>query len=166
MLIELYKVLLQVTMLGVLGGGISWYYSRLQKNREMRMSLVKEFARIHGQLLALRYRYNSFHIKWPGKSKDNSHVLNEGQILVEKWRSFEGACDLVGEYNGIKPLLVSQFSNVNESINQLHEHYQQWRRNIGNDEPILQDKAGKNSKEFEELKRKYQLAIVSMRQKI
>ena len=43
------KLFMQLVMLGVLGGGISWCYSKILKQRELRVSLLKEFSHLHGR---------------------------------------------------------------------------------------------------------------------
>jgi hypothetical protein len=41
------KLAMQLVMLGVLGGAVSWYYSKIQKQRELRITLLKDFSHLH-----------------------------------------------------------------------------------------------------------------------
>ena len=166
MLFELYKVFLQFFMLAVLGGWISWYYTQLQKRKELKVDLTKEYSRLHGSLIALRFRYNSFYVRWKDMPDGQQHILDENQIKREKWKLYEEACRLIGEYQGIKPLLVVQFNEVDSELNKLHEYYQNWRRDISKGRPILQDMNGKNDPKFNEMRQHYQRVIASMRKQI
>jgi len=42
------QLLLQLIILGIVGGGVSWFYTRLQKRRELRRDLLKEFSSLSG----------------------------------------------------------------------------------------------------------------------
>ena len=163
---ELLKLLLQFLLLGIIGGTITRYYSRLQKNRDARTSLLKEFALIHGKFISLRYQYNSFHLEWNEHESQTNHPLTKEEIRLKRWDYYEEACNLIGEFQGIKPLLFSHFPLNKERFNKLHQGYQQWRRRIIKDKPVLQKENGENEKEFKELKDEYLWAATHMKSQI
>jgi hypothetical protein len=163
---DFLKLLLQLLLLGVVGGGVSWYYSKIQKQRELRISLLKDFASLHGRFLSLRFRFNSFHIEWKGTRSPANHPLTEDEKRKVRWAHFEEACALLGEFYGIKPLLQSHFQEIHDEFELMHGIYQQWRRKIGGDQPVLQDASGKSSDQFKQLRTTYQTAIQRMRRQI
>lgn len=163
---EVLKLTLQLILLGIAGGGVSWYYSKIQQRRELRTSLLRDFASLHGRFLSLRYRFNSFHVEWRGSRSAANHPLTDDEIRLLRWEHFEEACALLGEFYGIKPLLQSQFADIHDQIEVVHGNYQQWRRLIGGNEPILQDKSGKSSDSFKNLRGTYQSLVQQMRRQI
>jgi hypothetical protein len=163
---ELLGLVPQLLVLGVLGGAISWLYSKQQKERELKIASLREFASIHGKFISLRYRYNSFHIEWENSRGKDSHALSSEEMRLERWKNFEEACNLIGEFQGLKPLLVEQFPESTEQINQLHQFYQQWRRRTGGNTPILQNVNGTNEPQYKELTEVYKWAIKCIRNNI
>jgi len=163
---DLIKLTLQLILIGVAGGAVSWFYSRIQKQRELKISLLKEFAALQGRFVSLRFRFNSFHVEWKGARNKENHPLNEEEIRKERWAHFQEACEMLGEFYSIKPLLVSQFNNVTEEIELLHQGYQQWRRQIGGNFPVLQRKEGKSDEQYKQIRETYQRVIQKMRNQI
>lgn len=163
---EIAKFLLQLLFIGILGGAVSWFYSKLQKAREMRIQIIREFSELHGQFIALRYEYNSFHIKWKGKRSADHHPLDDNQANIEKWKCYQRACSLIGRFQGLKPLLVENFHKCTDDIEFIFAKYQDWRRHIGGDKPILQHKDGKNEDGYNDLRHRYNRVVKCMRRRI
>ena len=86
---DLIKLTLQLILIGVAGGAVSWFYSSIQKQRELRISLLKEFAALQGRFVSLRFRFNSFHVEWKGARNKENHPLNEEEIRKERWAHFK-----------------------------------------------------------------------------
>ncbi len=163
---QIIKLIFQLLLIGVVGGAISWFYSHIQKQRELRISLLKEFASLQGKFVSLRFRFNSFHIEWEGQRNSNNHPLNKEESRKERWLHFQEACELLGEFYSIKPLLISQFKNVSDDIESIHQNYQFWRRQIGGNKPVLQSKDGKSDEKYKDLRSQYQRVIQIMRNQL
>jgi hypothetical protein len=161
--LDIVELLLQLIVLGIIGGGVSWYYSKVQKQRELRIALLREFTGLHGQFLSLRYRANSFYFEWKGPRSSANHPLTEDEMRKARWTHFQESCALLGTFYGVKPLLQSQFRGIHDEFELIHRSYQQWRHKISNAELILQDTSGKNSDEFNQLRETYQTVIQRMR---
>ncbi len=159
-------LLLQLIILGVVGGGVSWFYTRLQKRRELRRDLLKDFSSLYGRFLSLRYRFNSFHIEWSGTRSPENHPLTEEERRQERWRHFEEACALIGEFQGLRPLLTSQYPEMSDHVNFIYSKYQDWRRRIGAGKPILQEIDGRSEDSFKELRDRYGFVIRNMRKRL
>jgi hypothetical protein len=113
-----------------------------------------------------RFRFNSFHIEWRRGRGKETHPLNEEEIRHERWSHFQEACNLLGEFYAIKPLLVSQFRGISEDVNLLHQGYQQWRRQIGGNKAVLQSETGKSDQEYKDIRETYQKVIQVMRTQV
>lgn len=163
---EIIKFFLQLIIISILGGAVSWFYSKQQKNREMRTQILREFSEIHGQFIALRYEYNSFHVKWQGKRSVVYRLLNDSQVDTEKWGCYQRACSLIGKFQGLKPLLHENFQECADDIEFIFSKYQDWRRRIRVDKPILQHFDGKNEEGYNDLRYRYSQAVKCMRKKI
>ncbi len=163
---EIAKYVLQLLVLGVLGGGVTWFYTRLQKNKELRLRVLREFALLHGKFIALRYEFNSFHVQHHGKRSPKFHPLKEDEIRVERWKYFQQACRLIGEFQSMKSLIVETFPETADNIHFLFSKYQDWRRLIQANKPILQSLDGRNKKSYNELRERYNQIIRQMRKKI
>jgi len=162
---EILKVTIQLFILGILGGGITWFYAKIQKNRDIRIKLIQEFARIQGDFLTIRYEFNTFYLK-RGTDEIMPIIINLPELETLKWQKYEKACSLLGEFQSIKPLLVEFYPSCLDNINFVHSKYQDWRRQMRNDKPILQDIEGNSSGELKKLKVAYYETIILMRQKI
>jgi len=163
MLIEFYKLALQLVVLGVLGGAVTWFYSRQQRRREMRNALLREFADTHGQFIALRFRYNSSQVTWGRDPEHGTHPLNAEELRLERWDCFSEACSLLGKFQAQKPLLTAYFFGVDDRLHALHQGYQEWRRRTALGRPILQEVEGRNEEKYETLKEDYQRLIAQMK---
>jgi len=163
---ECIRLLLQLIIFGIVGGGVSWYYTRLQKRRELRRDLLKDFSSLYGRFLSLRYRFNSFHIKWSRFRSPNNHPLTEDERRLERWKHYEEACTLLGEFQGIRPLITSQYPELVDDINFIYSKYQDWRRRIGAGKPVLQEIDGKSEDSFKELRDRYGYVVHIMRKKL
>lgn len=159
--LEFLRFAIQLLIVGILGGAVSWLYSRVQKNREIRISILKEFASLHGRFVSLRFQVNSFHVKGRGARSAN-HPLNSEEMRVKSWEQFQTACSLIGEFVGLKPLIIAYFPAVTEDIEFLHAKYQDWRRRIEGAQPIFQHVDGKNEEPYNELRNRYTLIIKQM----
>ena len=163
---EVLKYVLQLIVLGVFGGGVTWFYTRLQRNQDLRLRVLREFALLHGKFIALRYEFNSFYVRHHGKRSPQFHPLNESEIRVERWKYFQQACRLIGEFQGMRPLIVETFPETADDIHFLFSKYQDWRRLIQADKPILQSPDGRNEEAYNELRERYSRVIKQMRRKI
>lgn len=157
---------MQLIILGIAGGGISWFYTRMQKRRELRRDLLRDFSSLYGRFLSLRYRFNSFHIEWSNNRSPENHPLNENERRQEMWKHFEEACALIGEFQGLKPLLTSQYPEMADHVTFIYSKYQDWRRRIAAGKPILQEIDGRSEDSFKELRDRYGLVIRNMRKKL
>lgn len=163
---EILKSIVQLVLLGVLGGAISWFYSRLQKNWELKIQILRDFTSLHGKFISLRYEFNSFYIKWSGKRSARFHHLTEEEIRLEKWEFFRQSCSLIGEIQGLRPMIVESFPKTAEDINYLFGKYQDWRRCIGGDKPILQEANGQNDESYDEIRNRFNRVVKEMRRRI
>lgn len=163
---KLIEALIQLFVLGVLGGGVAWLYTRFQRNRELRLQVLREFASLHGRFLSLRFLFNSFYIEWPDQRRADFEPLADDEVRKEKWRCYQEACNLLGEFQGIKPLIISNFPEVSENIALIHAKYHDWRRRTGGDRPILQMTDGENESGYKELRSVYEKTIREMRRAI
>jgi len=163
---ELVKSLLQLIVIGVFGGAVAWFYSRLQKNWELKIRVLRKFSEIHGRFIALRYEFNSFYIQWKGKRSAKFHPLSEDEMRVERWKYFQQACALIGEIQGLQSVMTEVFPATAEDIGFLFSKYQDWRRRIQADRPILQNINGKNEEAYNELRHRYKSVIRHMRKKL
>jgi len=163
---ELIKYFLQLMVLGLLGGAITWFYSRLQKYHELRLRILKEFATLHGQFIALRYEFNSFYIEWHSKRSARFHPLTQDEIRIERWHYFQRACRLIGEFHGLKPVIIEVFPETADDVHFLFSKYQDWRRCIQAGKPILQEIDGRNTQAYNELRERYSRVVRRMRKKV
>lgn len=161
------KSIIQLIILGIIGGWISRFYSTLQKNREIKINLIKEVARIQGKFLSLRYEFNTLHVKWNSeKIKKIAQGFDDDELKKIKWQYYEEVCELIGEYQGIKSLLIEFFPKEDKEINFLHTKYQNWRRKIREDQPVFQSIDGKTHQTLNEIKSRFKKMIVGMRKAI
>lgn len=160
------RLLMQLIILGIVGGGVSWFYTRLQKRRELRRDLLRDFSSIYGRFLSLRYRFNSFHIEWPGTRSPKNHHLTDDERRLERWKHYEETCALLGEFQGIRPLITSQYPELVDHVNFIYSKYQDWRRRIGAGKPILQKTDGKSEDSFKELRDRYGYVVRIMRKRL
>ncbi len=163
---RLIDALIQLLVFGILGGGVTWLYARLQRNRELRLQVLREFSALHGRFLSLRFRFNSFYIEWPDQRRADFQPLGDSDLRAEKWRCYKEACNLLGEFQGIKPLVISNFPQVADRMAVIHAKYHDWRRRSGGDRPILQKLDGENESGYTELRNTYEKAIREMRERI
>ena len=163
---ETVKALLQLVVLGVIGGAVAWFFSQLQNKKELKLSTLREFAELHGQFMALRYEFNSFYIQWKGQRGADFHPLTEEEQRIEKWKYYKQACHLLGEFQSLRPIIVEVFPQTKEDIDYLFTKYQDWRRRTGSGKPILQELDGKNEESYNELRNHYNQAVKHMRKAI
>jgi len=149
------RLVLQLIILGIVGGAVTWFYSRLQKNRDLRRDLLKELASLHGRFIALRYRFNSFYVEWSGSRSPDNHPLKEDERRLQRWKHYEEACSLIGEFQALRPLLSAQYPDLSDDFNFIYQKYQDWRRRIGAGRPILQELDAKSEDAFHELRDRY-----------
>lgn len=152
----------QLLVLGILGGVITLFYARLQRNRELRLQVMREFAALHGRFVALRFRMNSFYLH----TGQQDHPLTTDEIRIERWKGYQEACELIGQFVGLKPLLISTFPDTSEHVEFLHSKYQEWRRRLRSNQPILQAPEGKSDEEYHRLRDAYGRSIQNMRNEI
>jgi len=161
------KSIIQLVVLGIIGGWISWFYSKLQKDREIKINLIKEATRIQGKFLSLRYEFNTLHVKWNNnKIKKIAQGFEEEDLVKLKWKYYEEACELIGEFQGIKSLLIEFFPKEEEQVNFLHTKYQDWRRKIRDDVPVFQNIDGETLQTLNAIKLRFKKMIVGMRKEI
>jgi len=140
---------------------------RLKDNNELKIQVLREFTDLHGKFMSLRYQYNSFFIYWKNSSRSAElHPLNDEQKNTERWRYFQESCALLGEFHGMKPLLISAFPKAKQDIEFLYEKYQDWRRRTNGNRPILQYANGRNEEAYNEVQDAYIRTIKHMRRNI
>ena len=166
LMLELMKTMFQLILIGIVGGGVGFFYSQLQKNRELRISTLQRVADLHGRFLALRYEYNSFFIQWGRRELIANQRLSTEEIGRHKWLCYEQACQLVGEFQSLKPLVSALFPGDEQTLDEIYSIYQEWRRQSGADVPILQDENGKSADRFKALRTRYEELIGSLQRKI
>ena len=163
---ELLKITFQLLLLGVIGGGVSFVYSKLQKNRELKISTLQQLAGLHGRFLALRYEYNAFFLEWKGRESTAKKRLGGEDIERQKWDCYTRACQLVGEFQSLKPLVGVLFPGHEQQLDELYNTYQEWRRQSGADSPIFQETNGKSADQFKALREKYGALIKALQQQV
>ena len=163
---ELLKTTFQLLLLGVVGGRVSFVYSKLQKNRELKISTLQQLACLHGRFLALRYEYNAFFLEWRCRESTAKRRLREEDIEKQKWTCYARACQLVGEFQSIKPLVGVLFPGHEQQLDELYNTYQEWRRQSGADSPIFQETNGKSAEQFKSLREKYGDLIKALQRQI
>ncbi len=163
---ELLKTTFQLLLLGVVGGGVSFLYSKLQKNRELKITTLQQLAGLHGRFLALRYEYNAFFLEWRGRESTAKKRLTEDEIEKQKWACYARACQLVGEFQSLKPLVGVLFPGHEEQLDELYNVYQEWRRQSGANSPIFQETNGKSAEQFKSLREKYGALIKALQRQV
>lgn len=166
LVIEFGRLLLQLVVLGILGGAITWFYARLQQHRDIRRDLLREFSALYGRFLSLRYRFNSFYVEWSGSRNPENHPLTEDERRRERWKHYEEACELLGQFHGVRPLLTSQYPDLSDDVNSIYQKFQDWRRSIGAGKPILQELDGKSKDAFKELREIYARVLSTIRKRL
>lgn len=157
LLFEGIRLLGQLVVLTLIGGLISRYYAQTQKRRQIRKNVLEQFAAIHGAFISLRFKYNSLYITWEKNRGVGTHPLRElpEQKEAERWRFYQEACDLIGRFQALKPLLIAFFPKYTGPINELHQYYQTWRRAMGRGEPVLQESDGASTDNYRKMRDTY-----------
>jgi hypothetical protein len=165
---DIFKLVLQLVFLSILGGLITKYYSNLQKKKELKKKLLSEFTSLHGKFISLRFKNNSFHIKWSEKTGIASHPLkhDEKEKELERWKFYQEACDLLGEYEAIKHIMIATFPQITNQIHDLQTYYQDWRRMSGKNEPIMQNENGDNTDKYRTTKDLYREIALLIRNEL
>lgn len=163
---ELLKTTFQLLLLGVVGGGVTFVYSKLQKNRELKISTLQKLAELHGRFLALRYEYNSFFLQWRGRENTAKQRLIEEDVEKQKWLCYTRACQLVGEFQSLNPLVAVLFPGHEQQLDELYNTYQEWRRQSGANSPIFQDIDGKSAEQFKSLRGKYSALVKALQRQV
>ena len=161
------EAIMQLLIIGLVGGWISRQFTRRQKRKEIQLKLIQDLTRIQGAFWSLRFRFNTLHIhRQPGQLAPVTDVLSTEQIQAQKWASYEEACHLIGEYQGLKPLISEYFPDQQDQAGKLHQHYQTWRRSIRGDRPILQEDSGQSDPILQEIRILFDQMIKGMRKKL
>ena len=121
---------------------------------------------MHGRFLALRYEYNSYFIKWRGRESTSRSRLSEEEFGKEKWECYVRACQLVGEFQSLRPLAGVLFPGHEKQLDELYATYQEWWRQSGADSPILQDTKGKSAEQIKMLRTRYGSLIKALQRQI
>lgn len=150
MINDIIKLVLQLLIIGVAGGAVTFYYTRLQKNRELVFNLINQTSTIHTDFLALRYKYNVLFID---TGKPIKNILQTVDIDKIKWKYYEDACLLLSKFQSLKPLFDIYIPSNNDEVSKIDGHYQTFRRAIRSNEPIFQTENGKTSDGLKELKK-------------
>lgn len=146
---EILKLILQLLILGIIGGAITFYYNKLQKNREIIISIVNQISAIHTDFLSLRYKFN---VLFTDSGKPIRTILELGEIDKLKWRYYEEACLLLSKFQSLKPLLLKFIPELKEEIGKMDSYYQNYRRTIRANQPIFQNEKGKTEPGLNDLK--------------
>lgn len=136
-------------ILGIVGGGVSYLYNRLQKNRELVLSLISQTSNVHTDFLALRYKYNAF---FDDSGKPIRSGLQPDDIEKIKWKYYEEVCILLSRFQSLKPLLNKFLPKNNTDISMIDSYYQTFRRNVRSNQPIFQTEDGKTGEGLKALK--------------
>ncbi|MEM9984057.1 MAG: hypothetical protein AAF804_03090 [Bacteroidota bacterium] len=161
------EAIMQLLVIGLVGGWISRQFTRRQKRKEIQLKLIQDLTRIQGAFWSLRFRFNTLHLhRQPGQLAPITDSLSTEQIQAQKWASYEEACHLIGEYQGVKPLISEYFPDQQAQAGQLHQHYQTWRRSIRSDHPILQTDSGQSDPALQEIRSLFELMMQKMRKKL
>lgn len=132
---EIVKILLQLVVLGIIGGAVAWFFSQLQNKKELRLSTLREFSKLHGDFIALRYEFNSFYIQWEGEHVSEFHPLTEEEQRVERWKYYQESCHLLGEFQSLKPIVVDVFPKQKKTLTIYLPNIR-----IGVEEPVLENR--------------------------
>ncbi|OXB23353.1 hypothetical protein B0A80_11685 [Flavobacterium tructae] len=160
---EIIKILLELFIISIIGGAITFYYNKLQKNREILLSLIDQISSVHSQFLSLRYKYNVL-FTIPGKPISN--ILNIDEVNKLKWEYYEEACILISKFQSIKPLLLKFVPELKEEISMVDNYYQVYRRTIRSNQSIFQNENGKTDSAQNNLKKLYYELIQQLTNKI
>ena len=148
------KILLQFIVIVVAGGHISRYYSKLQKEKEIKQQIVREFSEIFGHFIALRFKAN-VHLYRSAENEPRYKLVNEEELKQIILNIYNESCDLLGRYQALKPLIHINFSIRDEEIDALHQKYHHWRRSLRQNKPIYQSYDKVNDSNYESLRNKY-----------
>ncbi|MBD0402290.1 hypothetical protein IC221_12855 [Flammeovirga sp. EKP202] len=139
------------------------------KKKELKKRLLSDFSKLHGKFISLRYRNNSFYVRGhhnTGVAETHPLLINEVQISQEKWSLYQEACDLLGEYEALKNMMVLTFPKVKKEIVNLFVFYQEWKRMIGKDTLIMQTETGENTEKYKTTKDLYRDIILHVKDDI
>jgi len=128
--------------------------------------LLRELASIHSQFVALRYIFNSMHVNWGDNRNSTAHPLDADEQRRERWALFQSSCSLIGEFQALRPLLHETFPDVKEDVEFVFAKYQEWRRLIGRNRPILQEDYGKSTDAYNELRDIYSRIVWRVRKSL
>lgn len=162
MINDIIKLILQLIIIGIAGGAVSFYYNKLQKNRELLFSLINQTSTVHTDFLALRYKYN---VLFSDTGNPIKTILPPADIDKLKWKYYEEACLLLSKFQSLKPLLTKYIPENKDDISKADGHYQAFRRAIRSNEPIFQTQNGKTMDGLKELKELNYLLIIKLADK-
>jgi hypothetical protein len=160
---EIIKLLLQTVILGIIGGAITYYYNKLQKNRELTIHLSNQLASVHTDLISLRYKFNTLFTEI---GKPIRSIMDDNEISKLKWKYYEEACVLIAKFQSLKPMLLKFIPEEDNTIRKMDGHYQNFRRSIRRNELIFQDKDSKSEENLKELKNQYQEIQIKLNNKV
>jgi hypothetical protein len=160
---DVIKLILQLVILGIIGGGVTFYYNKLQKNREFVFSIINQVSSIHTDFLALRYKYN---VLFTESGRPIQSILSNDEINKLKWKYYEEACLLLSKFQSLKPLVSKYVSGVDSELGEIDAHYQNYRRAIRSDKPIFQSEDGKTGSGLSKLKNSHQHVVSALIQHI
>lgn len=156
---EVSKLLLQLIILGVVGGGVTFYYNKLQKNREFIFSIINQSSTIHTDFLALRYKYN---VLFTESGKPLKSLLSVEEVNKLKWKYYEEACLLLSRYQSLKPLISKYVTELDSELSSIDSHYQSYRRMIRTNQPIFQTEDGKTGAGLTRLKNSHHQIMAAL----
>lgn len=163
---EIQKAFIQLFVLSAVGGFLSNRLARWLKDREMRIALIRDFAKMHGSFLSIRYQYNAMFLDYAGRRETFENRVDPSHFGQMKNGLFEKVCDLIGEFNGIRPLIETLFIGGERFIPQFHQFYQAWRREIASDRPIYQSPDGESDRAFKDMRTVYSEFIVHLKNQV
>ena len=146
---EIIKLIFQLIILGIVGGGVTFYFNKLQKNKEIIISVLNQLSSIHTDFLSLRYKFNVFFTE---AGKPIQSILSPEEIDKLKWKYYEESCFLLSKFQSLKPLLIKYVPELKEQIALMDGHYQNYRRTIRKNQPIFQNETGKTESALNKLK--------------
>ena len=166
---DIAKAGIQLVAVSIAGGAVAYWYSRLQKRRDVILTILRDFTALHGEFLALRFRANSLYVKNSGyadKRIPSNLPLTEDQLTIEERFCFTTACSLIGRSSALKPILSEVCPDSKPDIELLFTKYHDWRRRLHARSPVLQSEEGETEDSYSQLHDAYRRITIDLRSAI
>jgi len=154
---------MQFIVIVVAGGYVSKYYSGIQKEKEEKQEIVREFSEIFGHFIALRFKVN-VHLYTHEDNNPHYNLVSTDDVRKIIFSSYNESCDLLGRYQALKPLIHINFNIKDKEIDLLHNKYHRWRRSLRESKPIYQSEKKVNDGEYKVLRSTYFKILKQMKE--